>query len=176
LAVEDVDHTRTKTKSPQTNGICERSVKRHEPGRAEQRVDFVLGDAGRRQPRRSVLRLDVDGLALDHQARRLGLQRPQSLQALLRRQLGDLLIQGQGHVDLAALAPAPGLTVDQPELGRADIRREMLGVGAIEDRDSAERLTPIRIDPDGAFTIRAGRGGLYRIIRPAGLSRLEQVA
>ena len=24
LAVEDVDHTRTKTKSPQTNGICER--------------------------------------------------------------------------------------------------------------------------------------------------------
>ena len=24
LAVEDIDHTRTKTKSPQTNGICER--------------------------------------------------------------------------------------------------------------------------------------------------------
>jgi transposase InsO family protein len=24
LAVEDVDHTRTKTKNPQTNGICER--------------------------------------------------------------------------------------------------------------------------------------------------------
>jgi transposase InsO family protein len=24
LAIEDVDHTRTKTKSPQTNGICER--------------------------------------------------------------------------------------------------------------------------------------------------------
>ena len=24
LAVEDVDHSRTKTKSPQTNGICER--------------------------------------------------------------------------------------------------------------------------------------------------------
>ncbi len=24
LAVEDMDHTRTKTKSPQTNGICER--------------------------------------------------------------------------------------------------------------------------------------------------------
>jgi transposase InsO family protein len=24
LAVEDVDHTRAKTKSPQTNGICER--------------------------------------------------------------------------------------------------------------------------------------------------------
>ena len=26
LAVEDVDHTRTKTKSPQTNGIVERLV------------------------------------------------------------------------------------------------------------------------------------------------------
>jgi hypothetical protein len=24
LAIEDIDHTRTKTKSPQTNGICER--------------------------------------------------------------------------------------------------------------------------------------------------------
>jgi transposase InsO family protein len=24
LAVEDIDHSRTKTKSPQTNGICER--------------------------------------------------------------------------------------------------------------------------------------------------------
>ena len=24
LAVEDIDHTRTKIKSPQTNGICER--------------------------------------------------------------------------------------------------------------------------------------------------------
>jgi hypothetical protein len=24
LAVEDIDHTRTKTKNPQTNGICER--------------------------------------------------------------------------------------------------------------------------------------------------------
>ena len=24
LAVEDIDHTRTKTRSPQTNGICER--------------------------------------------------------------------------------------------------------------------------------------------------------
>ena len=24
LAVEDIDHTRTKTNSPQTNGICER--------------------------------------------------------------------------------------------------------------------------------------------------------
>jgi len=24
LAVEDIDHTKTKTKSPQTNGICER--------------------------------------------------------------------------------------------------------------------------------------------------------
>jgi transposase InsO family protein len=24
FAVEDIDHTRTKTKSPQTNGICER--------------------------------------------------------------------------------------------------------------------------------------------------------
>jgi hypothetical protein len=24
LAVENIDHTRTKTKSPQTNGICER--------------------------------------------------------------------------------------------------------------------------------------------------------
>jgi hypothetical protein len=24
LAVEDIDHTRTKAKSPQTNGICER--------------------------------------------------------------------------------------------------------------------------------------------------------
>ena len=24
LAIEDVDHSRTKTKSPQTNGICER--------------------------------------------------------------------------------------------------------------------------------------------------------
>jgi transposase InsO family protein len=24
LAVEDIEHTRTKTKSPQTNGICER--------------------------------------------------------------------------------------------------------------------------------------------------------
>jgi transposase InsO family protein len=24
LAVEDIDHTQTKTKSPQTNGICER--------------------------------------------------------------------------------------------------------------------------------------------------------
>jgi len=24
LAVEDIDHTRTRTKSPQTNGICER--------------------------------------------------------------------------------------------------------------------------------------------------------
>ena len=24
LAVEDIDHTRTKVKSPQTNGICER--------------------------------------------------------------------------------------------------------------------------------------------------------
>lgn len=32
---------------------------------------------------RSVLRFEVDGLALDHQARRLGLQRPQPLQALL---------------------------------------------------------------------------------------------
>jgi hypothetical protein len=27
LAVEDIDHTRTKTKSPQTNGICERFQK-----------------------------------------------------------------------------------------------------------------------------------------------------
>ena len=27
LAVEDIDHSRTKTKSPQTNGICERSTK-----------------------------------------------------------------------------------------------------------------------------------------------------
>jgi transposase InsO family protein len=27
LAIEDVDHTRTKTKSPQTNGICERCHK-----------------------------------------------------------------------------------------------------------------------------------------------------
>jgi transposase InsO family protein len=27
LAVEDIDHTRTKTKSPQTNGICERFYK-----------------------------------------------------------------------------------------------------------------------------------------------------
>jgi transposase InsO family protein len=27
LAVEDIDHTRTKTKSPQTNGICERFPK-----------------------------------------------------------------------------------------------------------------------------------------------------
>jgi transposase InsO family protein len=24
LAIEDIDHSRTKTKSPQTNGICER--------------------------------------------------------------------------------------------------------------------------------------------------------
>jgi len=24
LSIEDIDHTRTKTKSPQTNGICER--------------------------------------------------------------------------------------------------------------------------------------------------------
>jgi hypothetical protein len=28
LAVEDIDHTRTKAKSPQTNGICERSTAR----------------------------------------------------------------------------------------------------------------------------------------------------
>ena len=28
LAVEDIDHSRTKTKSPQTNGICERSIER----------------------------------------------------------------------------------------------------------------------------------------------------
>jgi hypothetical protein len=27
LAVENIDHTRTKTKSPQTNGICERVQK-----------------------------------------------------------------------------------------------------------------------------------------------------
>ena len=27
LAVEDIDHSRTKTKSPQTNGICERCHK-----------------------------------------------------------------------------------------------------------------------------------------------------
>ena len=27
LAVEDIDHSRTKTKSPQTNGICERFYK-----------------------------------------------------------------------------------------------------------------------------------------------------
>jgi transposase InsO family protein len=27
LAVEDIDHSRTKTKSPPTNGICERSHK-----------------------------------------------------------------------------------------------------------------------------------------------------
>jgi hypothetical protein len=26
LAIEDIDHSRTKTKSPQTNGICERSM------------------------------------------------------------------------------------------------------------------------------------------------------
>ena len=28
LAVENIDHTRTKAKSPQTNGICERSIGR----------------------------------------------------------------------------------------------------------------------------------------------------
>jgi hypothetical protein len=27
LAVEDIDHLRTKTKRPQTNGICERSTR-----------------------------------------------------------------------------------------------------------------------------------------------------
>jgi hypothetical protein len=27
LAVEDIDHSRTKTKCPQTNGICDASIK-----------------------------------------------------------------------------------------------------------------------------------------------------
>ena len=43
------------------------------------------------------------------------------------------------------------------------------------DRTPAERLTPIKIAVDGSFLIRAGRGGLHRITRCAGISHLTKV-
>jgi transposase InsO family protein len=41
LAVEDIDHTRTKVKSPQTNGICERFHNTNGPIRSVMLPKFV---------------------------------------------------------------------------------------------------------------------------------------
>ena len=58
LAVEDIDHSRTKTKSPQTNGICERFHK------------TVLNEfyrvAFRKKVYRSIEELQADFDSLDH--------------------------------------------------------------------------------------------------------------
>jgi hypothetical protein len=41
LAIEDIDHSRTKTKSPQTNGICERFHKTYSDARRKLRNAFL---------------------------------------------------------------------------------------------------------------------------------------
>ena len=46
---------------------------------------------------------------------------------------------------------------------------------AIADQPPIVTLLRVRIAPDGSFRVPAGRGGLHRIIRPAGLSQLMQV-
>ena len=64
LAVEDIDHTRTKTKSPQTNGICERFHKTL--------LNEFYRVAFRKKPHRTLegLRADLDGWLEEYNDRR----------------------------------------------------------------------------------------------------------
>lgn len=50
LNIEDIDHTRTKAKSPQTNGICERFHRTMQPGGPVPR-SFTLLPSGRKSMR-----------------------------------------------------------------------------------------------------------------------------
>ena len=64
VAVEDVDHTRTKTKSPQTNGICERFHRTV--------LDEFYRVAFRKKVYRAIeeLQADLDAWVADHNERR----------------------------------------------------------------------------------------------------------